>query len=198
MTDMIVHIISVAYHRAIPLRILIDSFLVQTNPNWRLYIIHDGPPPPAVQSVISSYNDLRIQFTSTPTVKGNWGHPNRKFMLGQIPLNHRDFVLMTNDDNYYVPTFIEQMLKECRKYDVGFVYCDTLHSYLKYDVLSTEVREGSIDMGAFIVKLDVAKHIGFNHMHISADGLYAVECATFCKLRRLKVVKIPKPLFVHN
>jgi len=192
------HVIVTVYNRSTNLKILLDSFSVQTCQQWQIHIIHDGPAPQAVKNVINSHADLRIQYYETPQVNGSWGHPNRKFMLGQIPLNHRDFVLITNDDNYYVPTFVELMLKECRRDDVGFVYCNTLHSYMGYNVLDTEIRENLIDMGSFIVKLDIARHVGFNSIKFSADGLYAVECVQYCRLRRMKVVKIPKVLFVHN
>ena len=196
----ILHVIVVAYRRAIPLRIMIDSFLLQTNPRWTLHVIHDGPMPQDIKDVVDlpQYKDYRISFSETAEVNGHWGHPNRKFMLGQIPLNHHDFVLITNDDNYYVPKFVEYFLAEGNKEDVGFVYCDTVHSYYQYNVLNTVVKENQIDMGSFMVKLDVARHIGFNHIHLSADGLYAEECANYCRLRRLKVVYIPKPIFIHN
>jgi hypothetical protein len=89
-------------------------------------------------------------------------------------------------------------MKQCRHSDVGMVYCDTVHSYTQYDVLKTEVREGHIDMGSFAVRLDVARKIGFRHIHFSADGTYAMECANYCRMRRLRLVHIAKPLFIHN
>lgn len=192
------HVIVVAYCRAIPLRILIDCFLVQTNPNWILHIVHDGPAPQEVKDVIALYNDPRILYFETPSVNGYYGHPNRGLILKQLTLNHRDCVLMTNDDNYYVPKFVEYILKEYRKEDVGFVYCNTVHSYYEYNLLISEIAENHIDMGSFVVKLDIAKRIGFHHIHLSADGTYAVECANYCRLRRLRIIHIAKPIFIHN
>jgi len=195
---MILHVICVAYKRVIPLRILIDSFLTQTNPNWELHIIHDGEAPSEVKSIISLYQDSRITFQETLKVNGHWGHVNRNICLKQLTLNHRDFVLMTNDDNYYVPKFVECFLKECRRNDIGMVFCDTVHSYLDYDVMRTIIKEDYIDMGSFVVRVDVAKRIGFNHIHLSADGAYAVECANYCRVRKLKITHISKCYFIHN
>ena len=192
-----IEIICVAYRRAIPLRIMIDCFLVQTNPNWSMHIVHDGPAPDDVIDVIALYDDPRITFCETPQINGLWGHPNRRWMLEQLPINGEDYVLITNDDNYYVPKFVELVLNEVRK-NVGFIYCNTVHSYMCYDVLVTRIKECSIDIGSFVVRLDVAKKIGFQHMYETADGRYAEECAVICLVRKLKLIHIDKPIFIHN
>jgi hypothetical protein len=167
---------------------------------WKLTIIHDGPAPEQLKSIIKYYQDARIKFIETATVSGNFGHPNKKLLLGMVPNNHTDFVLMTNDDNYYVPKFIEIMTARCNSLSrkVGIVYCDTVHSYTQYDLLKTQLKENYIDMGSFIVRTDVAKKAGFNGNHLSADGTYAEACAAICQRIRLNIVYIPKPLFVHN
>lgn len=193
-----ISIIVVAYKRAIPLRILIDSFMVQTCNEWEMQIIHDGPPPQDIKNVVSLYKDPRIKFDFTSDVNGQWGHPNRKLGLRQIPLSHRNFVLMTNDDNYYVPEFVKMFLKQANKTNTGMVYCDTLHNYISYDVLHSSPKINLIDMGSFIVRADIAKKIGFDNWSFAADGDYAEKCANLCYRRHLRVAYIKKALFVHN
>jgi hypothetical protein len=173
---------------------------MQTDPHWIIHIIHDGPAPQDVKDIISlpQYRDERIIYEETPQVNGHWGHPNRGMMLKKLALNHRDYVLITNDDNYYVPKFVKYVLDECDRGAVGMVYCNTVHSYFDYNMLETEIKENHIDMGSFVVKLDVARRVGFNHIHLSADGIYAERCASYCKARRLRMLYIPRPLFVHN
>lgn len=197
---MILHVICTSFNRPIQQRILIDSFMVQTNPMWKLYIIHDGPAPSQLKDIVNYYTDPRIKFIETETINGNYGHSNKNKILGMLPLNHSDFVLMTNDDNYYVPRFVEFMTRRCSSLSrkVGLVYCDTVHSYLNYELLKTQLKENFVDMGSFIVRIDVAKKIGFNQIHLSADGTYAESCANFCKKVRLEMIYIPKPLFIHN
>jgi len=197
MNDSVLHVIVTVLGRAIHLRRLIDCFYLQTAGNWVLHIIHDGPASVDVIAVMSAYRDPRILFECTPQVNGFWGHPNREYGLRKLILNHYDYVLITNDDNMYVPAFVEYFMKECRKPNVGFVYCDTVHSYMGYSILKTQIKENYIDMGSFIVKIDVAKKVGFRHRHLSADGTYAVECANYCRQRKLSLVPIPKPLFIH-
>lgn len=193
----ILQVICTAYERPTALRVLIESFLLQTNPNWVLYIIYDGTPPKEIFDVISSYEDKRIIFEHTPKRNGNYGHPNRDIMLQQIGGSNTDFVLITNDDNYYVPKFIEYMFNMIDN-NTGIVYCDTVHSLLNYTLHKSVLRERGIDMGAFIVRFDIAKLVGFKSIHESADGAYAAECKRYCDNRGMLSKYIPKPLFVHN
>lgn len=198
---MILQVICVAFHRPLPLRILIESFLVQTNPNWRLKIIHDGPSPESIKEFINlpPYKDPRIVYTETDVVNGKWGHPNRKKAISDLSFNHHDFVLLTNDDNYYVPTFVQTMTNGCSETGrVGFAYCNTVHSYQNYEVLLTRIKKDHIDMGSFIVRVDIAKKIGFNSFELNADGIYAEQCSDLCRRLRLKINYINKALFVHN
>ena len=198
------HVICVAYERPEELKILIGSFRVQTRKDWVLHIVYDGPPPQSIIDVVApyinkdgKYYDRRIDFWQSPERYQHYGHPNRRTMLEAIKTEPYDYVLMTNDDNYYVPVFVEYMLDECKN-RTGIVYCDTVHSHARYETHSSELRENAIDMGAFIVRADIAKATGFNHDHFSADGAYAVECYNNCIIGRLKAVKIKKALFIHN
>lgn len=190
-------VIAVAYERPINLRILCDCFLVQTNPNWELHIIHDGMASSEVKQVCRDREDPRIHFKETSVRVGQYGHPNRKMMLERVKADPDDFILITNDDNYYVPKFVEYMLGSVNP-AIGIVYCDTLHSYIHYNVHQSKLLEEGIDMGAFIVRQDVAKEVGFQHAHFSADGAYAEECAKHCRDKELNFTYIPIALFVHN
>jgi hypothetical protein len=191
------HVIATAFRRPIETRRLVYDFLCQTNKDWNLRIIHDGPPPEGLDKFVSSLGDPRIEFDYTKKINGFWGHPNRAMMLQETKGEADDYVLITNDDNQYVPLFIKMMLEVCSS-NVGLVFCNTVHNYFNYDVLHTRLKVGCIDMGSFIVKLDVAKQVGFNHTVEVADGLYAEECAAECVKRGLRMIGIPRPLFIHN
>jgi glycosyltransferase involved in cell wall biosynthesis len=195
---MTLHVICAAYKRAIPLRILIDSFLVQTNPNWKLYVIHDGPIPDDVLKIISLYgDDKRISFTYTPVRNGNSGFGNRDMMIKTIESAEEDFVMSTNDDNYYVPTFVDCILSECKP-NVGMVYCNMVHSHFGYTVLSTILQVFYIDLGAFAVLLSLAKRIGIKNLDDTADGKFAEDCLKECNAKGLTTTKIEKILYIHN
>jgi hypothetical protein len=191
-----IKIICVAYERPISMCGLIDSLLVQTNPNWELTIVHDYKASDSVWDVIWKHDDARIIFTETETRTQNYGHLNRRAMLEGMELSD-DFILMTNDDNYYVPVFVEYFIREIAE-DVGMVYCDSAHSHFEYNLHKTKIQVDHIDIGSFIVRVDIAKEVGFNGVEFNADGYYAESCLAACKEKGLREVYIPKPLFVHN
>jgi hypothetical protein len=194
---MILHVIVTVFQRTLPLSRLIHDFLLQTRGDWIMHIIHDGPASQELIDMVNSYRDSRINFTATKEINGYWGFPNRNLALKNLALNHRDFVLITNDDNMYIPKFMEYFLKETKRETVGFIYCNIIHSYQNYDILYTEIKQDLIDMGSFIVKLDIAKRVIFKNYE-AADGAYAVACANYCRARKLEIVKINKALFIHN
>jgi hypothetical protein len=193
----------VAYARYEPLEVAIRSFRLQTSPDWTLHIVYDGKAPQGIIDIVSLYlkdgsrEDKRIHFYESPERYQKYGHPNRRTMLQSIECNPRDFILMSNDDNYYVPRFVEFMNGAIDQ-KTGIVYCDTVHSHAEYNYHNSELRENCIDMGAFMVRADIAKSVGFNHDHFSADGTYAEECNAAIKKRGLRAVKVKKALFVHN
>lgn len=192
-----IHVIATAFNRPTELKRLVYDFIVQTNPNWTLRVIHDGPAPDGIPQFFKTLKDPRVEFDFTKNINGYWGHPNRRMMLTETEGDADDYVLITNDDNQYVMAFVEIMLLVCNP-GVGLVTCDTIHNYWKYDILKTRIKVGAIDMGSFIVKLDVAKAVGFNSIVNVADGIYAEECAAECHKRGLSVLGINKALFIHN
>lgn len=188
---------AVAYERPISMRILIDCFLVQTNPNWELTIVHDGVASDDVHKTISLYDDQRIIFQESTERYGTYGHPNRKRFLEQSGANKNEFILLTNDDNMLVPITVSEILGRCHA-KTGMVYWDAVHSHFRYNVLKSEIRIDRIDVSAFAVRADIAHTIGFINFAFNGDGHYAVACAQLCKARGLTIEYIPKPLLIHN
>ena len=150
------HIIATVFDRTLPIRRLIYDFLCQSNPNWMLHIVQDGNKIKDTALFVETLQDPRISFKATKNIGGHFGFPNRDMMLREIEADDSDFVLHTNDDNQYMPTFIDSFLRNCTC-ETGFIYCDTIHSYMNYGILLTEIKVGYIDMGSFIVRYDVAK-----------------------------------------
>jgi hypothetical protein len=194
---MTLHVICAAYQRIVPLRILIDSFLVQTNPNWKLYVIHDGKYPDKIWEIIDLYTDPRISFENTKVRTAHSGFINRDMMIKKTIGADGDFVMSTNDDNYYVPTFVDEMLKLITP-TAGIIYCNMVHSHFGYSVLSTILQVYYIDLGAFAVRLPIAKRVGIKATSDIADGLFAQDCLTECNRVGMTTHKTEKILFIHN
>lgn len=193
----VLKIIAVAYKRPAELKLLISSLVCQSSPNWELYIIHDGPAPEDVTNVVLDFQDERIMLCESKERKGNYGHPNRRMMLQKIKADQDDFILLTNDDNFYVKNFVKTMMTNATK-TVGLIHCDMLHNYTNYNILKTEPKNNKIDMGAFIVRADIAKAVGFNSTKFDADGIYCEECAEYCRKNNYRILHIDKIMFVHN
>ena len=191
-------VISITFGHTTELEVSIGSFMLQTNPNWTLEIVHDGPAPNEVYGIMHRYSrDHRISFICTSQRNGLWGHQNRGAALENLECDPNDFVLLTNGDNYMCPQLVEQAL-DAVKDNIGIVMWDCIHSHLNYGYHRSQLFEGGLDMSSFCVRADIAKKVGFKYTHFSADGAYAVDCAKECAERGLIAVHINKALFMHN
>lgn len=91
----------------------IESVLRQTFSDWELVIVNDASPEP-VSEIVKEYTDTRIRYYVNETNVGmedpavNW---NRCLELAQ-----GEFFCLLCDDDYYEPTFLEEMLALADKY----------------------------------------------------------------------------------
>lgn len=168
---------------------IVSSLLTQTNPNWKLLLIHDGP-----NGEIEVPKDKRIQYIETEKVSGNWGHANRAKYLQEV---ETDFVTISNNDNYYAPVFVDYMLKEFHQDTVG-VYCSHMvHSYKAWNVIACSLNRGFIDCGGLVVRTKAAQDVGWNDTKThSADWVW-IE-GMIKKYGEDKFIKKEGCIFVHN
>jgi hypothetical protein len=194
---MTLRVIAIAYEQPVALRMLIDSFLLQTDERWRLTVVHDGPPSADMLKTFSLYSDPRIRFLFSQVRLQSYGNDHRREYLQKIEGGADDYVLITNQDNVYVPRFVELMLQQA-KITVGMIYCNTVHNHLVYKGQVSEIAVGKIDGGCIIVSLPLAKAVGYRHNVGHADGLYAEECRDRCVEEALEIIHVNRFLFIHN
>ena len=182
--------------RRASLKCLLYALQAQTWVNWVCEITHDGP---GVE--IGEFNDIdpRIKFMVTHERKGSHGHPHRQGALNRLMDQGCDWLLMTNDDNYYVPVFLEWLLSEAYT-DVGdlscdMVWCDMVHSHKLWQPLQTMLCRGRIDLGGFLVHRDVARKVPFDDHSFAGDWTYVER---ICEQTMRTVRKVYATLFVHN
>jgi hypothetical protein len=185
-----VTIICTSYRGPSQAMLLALSFINQTYQKWVLHFMNDGSDP-STREAVESLKDDRIRYHESETVNGYWGHPNREWGLAFVDT---PYMMWTNHDNYYVPTFLQEMLDKLESDDSDFVYCDMVHSHQKYNILRTWPAVGGVDMGAFIVKSKIAKKIGFPYRDFCADGRFVEDVVS----SGAKISKVEKFLFVHN
>jgi len=167
------------------------SLLAQTYDNYEIYIHHDGPVND--KTLPDQFRKLsdKIVFIDNLEHKGDWGFHHRHKVSMIEP--HADWVLYTNEDNYYVPIFLERMIGTAKLFNTKMVYCDVLHSHFSYTILNTTINVGRVDMGSFISHMDLIKITPWTDFVSVADGIYATKIAS-----QTNPIKVNGVLFVHN
>lgn len=192
-----IDIISVTYGQNENLKCFINSIKSQYNPNWKLYLIHDGPNESLKNDLLlNGYLNEKVLFIEYPERTNNFGHILRGWGIKNLAENQ--YVLLTNGDNYYTPNMVDEVLK----INSDLIYFNCIHSHKNktnnnkssYGFMNCELVRSKIDMGCVVVKTNLAKEVGFNDISYDSDWLY------FEKLLSLspKISKIDKVLFVHN
>jgi hypothetical protein len=197
-------IVVVAYQRYDSLPIIIHSFLVQSNPHWKMLILHDGPDDKHA-SMAQPYLDQHsnIDYHQSQHRFNDYGHSLREWSINDLV--DTEWICLTNDDNYYVPTFLSECKQIIDKEETSdFIMFDSLmnipiHNSIQYNPYNTQYsypKVCTIDMGSFISKTALLKQVGFNSKLNIADGLLIEDLlSTFPDL---SIYKINQTLFVHN
>lgn len=183
------------YDRPHHLMTTISSIFSQTNPNWTIHVVADCPPEGSLDKIMEFYKDSdKIRFTILKERYNDWGHTPRNIGLKD---SKEEWVIMTGEDNYYVPTFVEEFLKNVTP-KTTFVYCDMVHNWVRnnYIALKSEPRVGKIDIGNFMVRKSLVGDLDLDVKKIVADGLFAEEYLR--KHPNGEVLHINKFLYVHN
>ena len=184
------------YERVDHLMCVITSIKAQTNPNWKIHVVADCTPLEVGLNKVIDYfkDDERIRFTILTERSNDWGHTPRNFGLQNCK---EDWVVMTGEDNYYTPIFVEEFLKEVDK-ETNFVFCNMVTNFnnQQYIPVECKVELGFIDIGCFMLRPELAKQIGLETKYNEiADGVLADK---YVKRFGGKVKRIFKILYVHN
>lgn len=182
------------YNRPHQLMGVISSLFSQTSPNWKIHVVADSMYD-GYQKVKDYFqNDERIKFTELNGPHKDWGHTARNYGLQSAT---EEWVVMTGDDNYYVPVFVQDFLNAVDE-NTHFVFCNMIHNWThqQYLLIDSVPRVGAIDIGNFMSKTSLAKNIKLDPANAQSDGLFVEEY-----LRRYPngtIKKINKALYVHN
>ena len=190
---------------------IVSSLLCQTHKNWQLLLIHDGPNDTDIVGLITHLNDPRIHFIETSERQEQWGHPLRQWALEAIEKGtfRADFIVITNADNYHVPTYIETMLRGFKD-DTIAVYCDKFVTHYKthqvkpdgtyivhtYGVIDTKLELGHIDCACVMVRKDAACKVGWHDMSHSSDWTYFSDLLD--EYGKNRWTKVLGTLLIHN
>jgi len=193
---------------------VVASFLAQTYHNWELRLIHNGPAP----TLYPKFDDPRIIFEETDQNRGNFGHPNRELFLNRIRAGTLagDYALITNDDNYHAPFFLEKLVRALDENpDAPGAYCSAMvHNYAGikgdttvrmedghavdgYGVINVKPERGHMDVAGVLIRAEMAGRAGWPDYTHSSDWTYLDRVAQQNGgWGKFKVV--PGVLLVHN
>lgn len=194
------------YNQRNELPCLLYSLACQTRKDFRVLVFHDGIDVNNQQEEVMSIakkTELKLLWFNTLHRYADWGHSLRKLALEQYVEN--PFVLFTNGDNYYMPKMVEWSIGMMEN-QIGVLYFDCVHSHNhpintplgEYGYFKSEFRPCGCDIGAMIIRTDIAKAVGWNHTNRDADAEFIREILEYQKTNDFKIVKVDKVLFVHN
>jgi hypothetical protein len=166
------------------LQLFLLSMRRQRYENWEVVAVTDGPNPPAAR-LVAEMQDPRVRLIETEKPLGCWGHPYRQLGLDAC---RGEYIGMSNDDNYYVPGYLEQMLDALEHADLAV--CPMLHNYHAW----ARATAGG-DLGCWIARASLVRQVPWPGNYFSADEDYFQALKA---LARDRVVTLDRVLFVHN
>ena len=199
---MTLSIVTVAYKRPEMIQILLRSFVVQTSTDWTMHIIHDGPDA-EIEGILAAFAarwPQHFTYEFTERRYNDYGHSLREMGIRSAT---GEYLLITNDDNYYVPVFVEAVLRTFQKFGCDGVIMNMIHNEVNagyhigppYDLFETKPKLGWADIGCVVIRTDVAKQVGWRDKGHDGDGTYIEDAS---KTPGFRWAKIPQVMFVHN
>lgn len=181
------------------LECLIAAMQAQTYANWQLLIVHDGMVAHTSEEnrTLARLRELdfeRIEVWETAERKQQFGHSHRQSAIERMLQSGCEWIGLTNDDNYYVPVYLEWMIATAQEKKAEFVYCDCVHSHKQWKPMPGVLKRGHIDLGSFLVHHTLARKVKFDKFTFNGDWDYINRLTSASK----KIAKVPGTLFIHN
>jgi glycosyltransferase involved in cell wall biosynthesis len=179
-----------------PVPVCLTSLLVQTYSNIEIIVVHDGPISIEYAKLMEGFTDNRIKLHNSSTRTNDWGHTQRNMGLDFLAEDSKA-VVFTGDDNYHLPSFTEELYAVLKKDSTAIMsYCDMIHNYFNWNVLTTSVTPGYIDAGCFMTRTAVAKEIGWGTTQSAEDWMFIHNILQ--KHEKNKIKKVSRMLYIHN
>jgi hypothetical protein len=181
---------------------LLHALRAQTYPDWVCAVVQDGPWPESPPGgrrlcgdLADAVPDSRVRFYDTPDRLRAHGHPWRQSTVELLAAEGCEWLTLTNDDNWYAPVYLEWLtFTAVNTPDCDFVYCDLVHSHQLWKPVATQPRYRHLDLGAFLVRTELARKVPFDKFEFNGDGDWIDRLVA----RARAVNKVPATLMVHN
>lgn len=172
---------------------MLGSLVAQINEEWIATVVVDDVENDRIKRIVDKFECEKIRYIFTGRRYNDWGHTPRNIGKNQ---SEADYIIMTGDDNYYVPSLTFEINK-LLSHRYGMIYWDMItNNWANYTWFNTRVSDGFIDMGCFATRNDIAKQINLEPTCFAADHAFVLEFNR--RFPHETAIKIPKILFVHN
>ena len=173
------------------------SILAQTDDNWEIIHLHDGP----LSDKEKIYNDSIPKDDRIKSIilqdgpHNDWGHFARNEGIKYLG-KESTAVVFTNGDSYYLPSFVSDMSRPFHSIKTMATYCNFLQHYNDNAVLDSKLIYGHIDCGNFMIRTGIAKAMGWKYRYEQADWGFIND--VILQHGKERMIKINKNLYVHN
>jgi glycosyltransferase involved in cell wall biosynthesis len=188
--------VALAFNECRSNRQLIDSLIMQTNPNWEVIIYHNGASV-EMKNWATGFNDPRVKYIETEVNNDN-ACLNRLDAINNLVTTQ--YIIQTSIQDYYLSWAVELILKRLSETRADFCYWDSINHLCGHDVLITKLQMCYIDWGNFCIPIEIAKQIGipgFEPTIRRGDDWYTVEKGLQMNLFK-NITKINNVLTIHN
>jgi hypothetical protein len=170
---------------------LLLSLERQTYSNWEAVIQTDGPREDVRRMLQCEWlTKDRIELHETLEACGWWGFPCKQ---EGFALCKGQYMVATNDDNYYVPIWLQRMV-ETAQLGYELVLCDRVNSDGGFCYTVGVPIEGTVDLGCALVKKELVNKVPWPRGNEpTCDGRWIEELSK--KANKAAIVR--KALFVH-
>ena len=206
---------------------IISSVLCQKHAHTKLEIWYDGIMNGQMEIFYGNYmnmGDALIIKEVGEEAKGNYGHHLKKEFLETFDDSKSEYLLITNEDNYLSPYFIQKAIEQLEKHpDKIGAYCSGMvHNYKPddslgnnlswrqrknalvdghiidgYGLIPCRIEKGFIDISSIVFRSSVAKAVHWGDFSHSSDWDYIENVAkAFGGID--KFIAFPGIHLVHN
>jgi len=185
--------IAPAFNEILSNRVLVDSLIMQENPNWKLIVIHNGPNLD-IENWVKLYKDPRIMYLYSDIDTGCYGTYNRVAALEYV---NTDFVIQTSIQDYFLSWATKLIIERLQETNADICMWDSINHLSGYEPLDVKLQQNYIDWGNFCLKTSIAKQISIPH-----PQEYCADWLTLQKGIQLDLfknqTKIANILTIHN
>lgn len=161
----------------------------QTYPNWEVIATVESSERLVTtdwQSVLQRWGEDRLALIMADGARERWGHLHRQKALDACK---GQYVGMSNDDNYYVPGYLSQLVLALETAESDLAVCPMLHSYAGWQ----QVDHGA-DLGCWLARRSLVEQVKWPDAEFDADRRFLAAMQE----KTDKVTLMSRPLFVHN